>query len=338
MRELVASLEGEFKRYKALGDAALGQIPEAQLSKPLADGGNSAAVLVWHLAGNFSSRFTDFLISDGEKPWRQRDEEFDTRAVSRAELLTRWEAGWDVLFTAVASLADTDLQRTVTIRAVPFKVHEALHRALGHTAYHVGQLVFLAKAFCGDRWRCLTIPRGGSTQYNRNPVFDRLTAHAGALSAHPAEPVTFVDADPTGTEAVALLAELDADLMTRYPGQATHGIEATTLVPSGGAFLIARRGGVPAGCGALRPRELAVVEIKRMFVRANARRTGVARQLLAELERRAAMRGYAIARLETGTRQPEAIALYESAGYTRIPCYGEFADNPLSVCFEKRLI
>jgi hypothetical protein len=173
MRDLLGSIQTEFRRYKLLGDGAILQLTDHELARAGSQGGNSVAVLVWHLSGNFSSRFTDFLTSDGEKPWRRRDEEFDDRAVTRDELVTKWNGGWAVLFDALAGLSDEHLHDTVLIRGVPFKVHEALHRSLAHASYHVGQMVFLAKSFRGDSWRTLSIARGASEAYNANPTRER---------------------------------------------------------------------------------------------------------------------------------------------------------------------
>lgn len=181
-RDLIASVEAEFNRFKAAGEAAMAQLGEEQLSAAPA-AGNSTAVLVRHIAGNFTSRFTDFLKTDGEKPWRDRDREFDDPALGRAELIAVWNRGWDVVLTTLGTLEDRDLTRTITIRGVNFTVQEALHRALGHAAYHVGQMVFLAKAIRGDAWECLTIPRGASAAYNQNPAFDRPASHSAALNA-----------------------------------------------------------------------------------------------------------------------------------------------------------
>jgi uncharacterized damage-inducible protein DinB len=177
----VRSLEEEYKRYKALGEAAMAQLPEEQLSLPAHVGGNSIAAIVWHVAGNLESRFTDFLTSDGEKPWRNRDEEFETRTVSRAELTEKWERGWHALFDALGSITDADLQSRIRIRHQPLRIDEALHRSLAHTTYHVGQIVFLAKQFCGEQWNCLSIPLGGSRAYNEAPSHEKASAHAQRL-------------------------------------------------------------------------------------------------------------------------------------------------------------
>jgi hypothetical protein len=173
MRRILESIETEFRRYKVLGDGAIQQLADAELSRAGSDGGNSVAVLVWHLSGNFASRFTDFLTTDGEKPWRRRDEEFDHRQVTRGELVAKWNSGWAVLQTALATLDDSNLNDTVLIRGVEFKVHEALHRSLAHFSYHVGHMVFLAKSFRGDAWKTLSIARGASEAYNANPTRER---------------------------------------------------------------------------------------------------------------------------------------------------------------------
>jgi uncharacterized damage-inducible protein DinB len=173
MRDFIASIETEFRRYKGLGDAAFQQVTDDELVQPAPNGGNSIAILVWHLSGNFASRFTDFLTSDGEKPWRRRDEEFDDRAVTRDELLAKWNRGWTILDSALLALTDKNLSDVVVIRGVEFTIHEALHRSLAHASYHVGQIVFLAKMFRGDAWSTLSIARGASAAYNANPTRER---------------------------------------------------------------------------------------------------------------------------------------------------------------------
>lgn len=145
------------------------------------------------------------------------------------------------------------------------------------------------------------------------------------------------EADPESPEAVELIAALDRDLSVRYPGLPIHGIDAASFREAGGVFLIGRVAGVPVACGALRPMEDGAVELKRMYVHDSYRGRGWGRAMLAALEEIAAHRGYAIIRLETADKQPEAIALYESAGYRPIPCYGVHAADPRSRCFEKRI-
>lgn len=165
MRDLILSIRGEYERYKALGEAAVRQVQDQELSMSGPNGSNSLAVICWHISGNLRSRFTGFLTSDGEKPWRNRDEEFEDRAVSRDEFLAKWEQGWSVLFAALDALSDENLHETILIRGQPHKVHEALHRSLAHASYHVGQMVYLAKALRGEGWTSLTIPRGQSQSY-----------------------------------------------------------------------------------------------------------------------------------------------------------------------------
>jgi uncharacterized damage-inducible protein DinB len=167
VRDFVASIEREYQRYKKLGEGAFAQLRDDELTAADGASGNSIAVIVWHMAGNFESRFTDFLTSDGEKPWRKRDEEFATRAVTRAEVIAKWERGWTALFHALAPLADADLGRTITIRSEPHRVYEALYRSLAHAAYHVGQIVHIAKLKRGDEWRWLSIPPGQSDEFQR---------------------------------------------------------------------------------------------------------------------------------------------------------------------------
>lgn len=180
---MVSSVIGEFRRYKALGDAALAQLHDDELTKADASGSNSAVMLVWHIGGNLRSRFTDFLTSDGEKPWRKRDEEFEGRTVTRDELLAKWNSGWNALLDALNGLTDDQLHETVTIRGQSFAVHDALHRALAHVCYHVGQLVFLAKSFRGQEWKNLSIPLGKSDEFNRNAIHQDPASHEKLIAA-----------------------------------------------------------------------------------------------------------------------------------------------------------
>ena len=173
MRQLIESIRSEYIRYKQLAEDAMAQLEEDSLASPGPNDGNSIATICWHMSGNLASRFTDFLDSDGEKPWRRREEEFLARQVTRAEVLTKWGQGWDVLFGALGALTDADLGRTVTIRQQPLRVDEALHRSLAHTSYHVGQIVYLAKAMKGKDWRYLSIPPGQSAAYNAAPDKER---------------------------------------------------------------------------------------------------------------------------------------------------------------------
>src|SRR5690606_20767644 len=119
------------------------------------------------------SRFTDFMNSDGEKPWRDRESEFASRSVSLAEVQEKWDRGWGVLLSELETLTDADLTKTVTIRGVPLRVDEALLRSLAHASYHVGQIVYVAKVLKGGDWKYLSIPPGGSAEYNANPTSEK---------------------------------------------------------------------------------------------------------------------------------------------------------------------
>jgi len=170
---MIAALRSEFLRYRALGEKAIAQLGHHNLSASPPSGGNSIAVICWHLSGNLRSRFTDFLATDGEKPWRHRDEEFEPRHVTREELREKWDQGWEVLLAALDTLDDAQLDAPVTIRAKTLPVRGALLRALAHVSYHVGQIVYAAKAIRGSEWQSLSIPVGQSDQYSRHPLLDR---------------------------------------------------------------------------------------------------------------------------------------------------------------------
>ena len=163
---IVQAVLAECRRYKDLAEEAMAQVTEAELTEASSGADNSIATICWHVSSNLRSRFTEFLTTDGEKPWRRREEEFDARRVTRAELLETWNGGWAVLFQSASALADDDLGRTVTIRGQALLVHEALFRSLAHTSYHVGQIVCRAKMARGDDWRSLSIPRGQSDAFN----------------------------------------------------------------------------------------------------------------------------------------------------------------------------
>jgi len=145
------------------------------------------------------------------------------------------------------------------------------------------------------------------------------------------------EAAPPDSDLCELMAELDAELHGLYPGDSVHGLGSAELRRFSGVLVVAALDGRPVGCGALRPLGDGLCEVKRMFVRRSARGRGIGRRILGALETGARARGFHTIRLETGDRQPEAISLYESSGYVRAPCSGEYADDPHSVCFEKRL-
>ena len=156
----------QFRKYKALADGALAQVEDADFFRSLDPESNSIALLVKHLAGNLRSRWTDFRTTDGEKADRNRDTEFERDAGdTRESLLSRWEAGWAALFAALAPLSEKDLLAEVPIRGEPHTVMQAVHRQLTHYAYHVGQIVALARHFAGSRWTSLSIPKGKSREF-----------------------------------------------------------------------------------------------------------------------------------------------------------------------------
>ena len=160
----------QFRGHKRMGEAAMAQLEDMDFFVTLDPESNSVAALVKHLAGNARSRFTDFLTSDGEKPDRFRDQEFEVSAkTTREEVLRWWEQAWSHVFSALDSLKPEDLQRTVTIRQEPHTVMQALNRALAHYAQHIGQIVFLAKHLRSSEWQTLSIPRGKSEDYKVVP-------------------------------------------------------------------------------------------------------------------------------------------------------------------------
>ncbi|HSF03056.1 MAG TPA: DUF1572 family protein, partial [Solirubrobacterales bacterium] len=143
------------------------QVDDTQFFHTPAPDANSIAVIMKHVGGNLRSRWTDFLTTDGEKPDRDRDSEFETGAAdTRASISARWEEGWRLQFSAIQGLSPADLSRTVAIRGEPHTVLQAIQRQLTHYAYHVGQIVFLARHFAGPRWRSLSIPRGRSKDFD----------------------------------------------------------------------------------------------------------------------------------------------------------------------------
>jgi hypothetical protein len=148
-----------FRTYKKLAERAMEQVGEEDLFRTLDGEMNSIAIIAKHMAGNMRSRWTDFLTTDGEKPDRNRDGEFEQAPASREELMTMWEAGWKCVFDAIEPLSDADLGRTITIRGEPHSVMQAINRQIAHYANHIGQIVLLAKHFAGAQWQSLTIPR-----------------------------------------------------------------------------------------------------------------------------------------------------------------------------------
>ena len=154
-----------FRASKKLGEGAIAQVTDEQITIVLDAEMNSIAQIVKHMAGNMRSRWTDFLTTDGEKPNRDRETEFVDPPANRAAVLALWESGWQLVFSALEPLSDDDLGRVVQIRGERHSVMQAINRQMTHYAYHVGQIVLLAKHFKGSAWRSLSIPRGASTRY-----------------------------------------------------------------------------------------------------------------------------------------------------------------------------
>lgn len=162
----IESARKQFTQYKILGEKAMEQIPDNKLYWQYNPETNSIAIIVKHLAGNMLSRFTDFFTSDGEKPWRDRDGEFENEELTRDDLLALWNKGWDCLLGILNVLKDEDLSRTVMIRNEKHTVLDALNRQLTHYASHIGQIIYIGKMTTDSNWKTLTIPRKGSPEFN----------------------------------------------------------------------------------------------------------------------------------------------------------------------------
>jgi hypothetical protein len=156
-----------FRYYKKLGDDAMAQVTDEQLTTVLDPEANSIAQIVKHMAGNMRSRWRDFLTTDGEKPDRNRDSEFVEPPATREALREVWESGWDEVFRALGPLSEADLARTVLIRNEPHSVMQAINRQVAHYAYHVGQIVMIAKHMRSDQWKSLSVPKNKSAEFNR---------------------------------------------------------------------------------------------------------------------------------------------------------------------------
>jgi len=170
----------QLRGHKRLAEGAIAQLKDEELFVVLDPESNSVAIIIKHLVGNMRSRFTDFLTTDGEKPDRHRDQEFEMNsAASRDEVMRWWEQGWAQVFAATEALKPEDLMRTVTIRGEPHTVLQAINRQVAHYAHHVGQIVFLAKHFRSAEWKSLSIPRGRSEEFNRKAISDRKPGPSG---------------------------------------------------------------------------------------------------------------------------------------------------------------
>jgi hypothetical protein len=165
--DIIPAFLDAFGAQKDLADKAIAQVSDADLRRALDENTNSIAVIMKHVGGNLRSRFTDFLATDGEKPWRNRDDEFIDHFQNRIEIHTAWEDGWHTLYTTLSRLTAEHLAWSVNIRGEAYTVAEALARSLAHTSYHCGQIVLTARLLCKDRWTVITVPRGQSRQYNQ---------------------------------------------------------------------------------------------------------------------------------------------------------------------------
>jgi hypothetical protein len=162
-----SSLSASFRANKGWADKAVAQLPDDKLHVALDPNTNSIAVIMKHVAGNLLSRWTDFLTTDGEKPWRNRDDEFVDTFTTREALSAYWNSGWQTLFDSLASLSAADLRKIITIRGEPHSVPLAIERSLAHSCYHIGQIVLIARILAGDNWTTITIPRGASANFNQ---------------------------------------------------------------------------------------------------------------------------------------------------------------------------
>lgn len=162
----IESAQKQFEYYKLLGEKTMAQLSDDELFWQANAASNSVAIIVKHLWGNMRSRWVDFLTSDGEKEWRNRDTEFEADIKTREELMQKWEEGWQTVFGALASITPNNFDTIVYIRNMGHTISEAINRQMAHYAYHVGQIVFLGKLLKGDQWQSLSIAKGESKAYN----------------------------------------------------------------------------------------------------------------------------------------------------------------------------
>ncbi|HZJ43155.1 MAG TPA: DUF1572 family protein [Pyrinomonadaceae bacterium] len=167
VKDYISDSITSFRAYKKMADKAIAQVNDDELFVTIDDESNSIAIVMKHMAGNMLSRWTDFLTTDGEKPTRNRDMEFVIESRDKDELIDYWERGWNALFTAVEPLQLDDFEKTVSIRGEEHTIVKAINRQLTHYAYHIGQIVFLAKHFRSSEWRSLSIPKNKSAAFNQ---------------------------------------------------------------------------------------------------------------------------------------------------------------------------
>jgi hypothetical protein len=169
INDYLTSVKRQFKYYRELGDKTFNQLTDDQLFQEVVDGTNSVAIIAKHIAGNQLSRWTDFWTTDGEKEWRNRESEFELVNIkTRADLLAKWNQGWDCLFAAIDSINEQNFRTLMYIRNMGHTIPDAVNRQLCHYSYHVGQIVFLGKLLLGDNWKSLSIPKGKSDTYNQD--------------------------------------------------------------------------------------------------------------------------------------------------------------------------
>ncbi|KAA1242601.1 DUF1572 family protein [Aquimarina sp. RZ0] len=165
--EYIEGIKKQFLYYKLLGEKTIDQLPDQKLFWQYNDTSNSIAIITKHLWGNMKSRWTDFLTTDGEKEWRERDTEFENDIKTKEELLRIWNEGWKSLFDALDSIYEHNFDQTVYIRNIEHSITEAINRQLAHYSYHIGQIVFIGKMICDINWQSLSIPKGDSNAYNK---------------------------------------------------------------------------------------------------------------------------------------------------------------------------
>lgn len=166
MSSFLISVKKQFESYRSVGEKTFDQVSDEKLLWQINEESNSMAMIVKHMHGNMLSRWTDFLTSDGEKSWRKREEEFVNDIKTKAELISKWNEGWECLFQALETLTDKDLDKEIYIRNIGQTVMDAINRQLAHYSYHIGQIVFLGKVIKNETWRSLSIPKGKSIEYN----------------------------------------------------------------------------------------------------------------------------------------------------------------------------
>jgi Protein of unknown function (DUF1572) len=167
MSSYLNSIKKQFGYYKLLGDKTFEQLNDQDIHWQLNEDSNSISIIVKHIVGNMLSRWTNFLTEDGEKTWRNRDQEFEDPYLNKEALIIAWEKGWQCLFNAITPLKENDLEHIIYIRNQGHTITEAINRQLSHYAYHIGQIVLIGKMIKGKHWKSLSVPKGQSSAYNK---------------------------------------------------------------------------------------------------------------------------------------------------------------------------